>query len=262
MSETAQRPAKRQWLGLLVTTLIGIAATFSVGWFQLSRAEKQAALAEQERGRAIRQNLVSVVEEHVLNDKPIELARLARLIDQRRRDERFAGVITAAELIEQAEFNILSTRYLPFERKQALKPVFDGLYKEMSLSAFAPFPANTPNSSLLNELARQIQEGKSQVALDTLRRLHDAQRREVENARFGARSETLRDLFEQLAKDPLPFIFTFVIYVVLMGFFVRNRFFIRRAVHRIFDSKLDHVEAESQEQNAESANSEKPSNST
>ncbi len=70
-----------------------------------------------------------IVEEHVLNDKPINLARLARLVDQRRRAERIATVITLAEILEQSEFNILNSRYLPFEKKEALKPVLAGMSK-------------------------------------------------------------------------------------------------------------------------------------
>jgi hypothetical protein len=155
----AQRP-KRKWLGLILTTSLGIAATLGVGWYQVLQSEKQAVLAEEERARGVRESLVSIVEEHVLNDRPIDMPRLARLIDQRRRQERVTTPINVAELLEQAESNILGSRYLPFERKQAVKHVFDTLYSDLGALAFAPYSSDESNADLLNTLARQIHSSR------------------------------------------------------------------------------------------------------
>lgn len=49
MTDKDIKPRKLDWLSLAVTTIVGIAATVGVGWYQLSQAEKQAILAEEER---------------------------------------------------------------------------------------------------------------------------------------------------------------------------------------------------------------------
>lgn len=213
---------KRKWVGLLLTTLLGIAATVGVGWYQLSQAEKQAALAEEERARGVRQGLVSIVEEHVLNDKPIELSRLARLVDQRRREEHVTPGITLSEILEQAEFNILNSRYLAFDRKQTLKSVFDTLYSELSTRSFARYSAETVNADLLNQLALQIQEGKSSDALESLKRLQEAHDRDLETSNSRKPAAGLIDAFREVFKNPGPFVPIIVmIYFLIIGWSVK-----------------------------------------
>jgi hypothetical protein len=219
---------RRNLLALILTTLIGVAATVGVGWYQLLRAEQEEALAEQERARAVRHSLVSIVEEYVLNGKPIALAQLARLVDQRRRDERIAGTITISEILEQTEFNILNTRYLPFERKEALKPVFNALYLELSARAFAAYPKDMRNADLLNDLARQIQEGKPTQALEALKRLQEAHVKDLEAAESGRRVPAIGDALREIVAKPGPLVATFVVYILLVWFLFRNR---RRLAH-------------------------------
>jgi hypothetical protein len=107
MAITDERKSKKHWPSLIITTLLGIAATVGVGWYQLSKAERQATLAENERVKIVQESLVSIVEEHVLNDKPIDLGRLTRLIDHRRKEQKVETNITVTEVLEKAEFNIL-----------------------------------------------------------------------------------------------------------------------------------------------------------
>jgi len=223
MAEDKSTHPKRNWLALIIATVLGIAATVGVGWYQLFRAENQAALAEQERTRAVRQALVSILEEHVLNDKPINLARLARLVDQRRRSERVTTAITTAEILEQAEFNILNTRYLPFERKEALKPVFDELYSDLSSRAFAPYAPEEPNSDLVNELASQIQGGNRQEALTALKRLQDAHKKDLLSAESGREERSLKQFVDQIIKDPVPVLLVVVVYMMFTFFFLIRR---------------------------------------
>jgi len=73
-------------------------------WYQAYASQKEFAAAELERAKSIKQSAIAIVEEQVLNAKKLELDRLARLIDQRRRDEKISVPITASEVVEQAEF--------------------------------------------------------------------------------------------------------------------------------------------------------------
>lgn len=199
MSETEGERPKRNWIGLVVTTLIGIGATVAVGWYQLAEAERQAVLAEQERARAVRSELVSIVEEYVLNNQAIDLVRLNRLSDQRRREERVATPIGVSELLEKAEFNILSSRYLPFDKKQSLKSVFDTAYSDLATRAFAPYSDATPNASLFNTLARQLQDGKTTDAIQTLKQLQQTYEKDLADARGAVRPPSFIEALGRVA---------------------------------------------------------------
>jgi len=243
MNDARPERPKRNLLALVITTLIGVAATVGVGSYQLFRAEQEAVLAEQERARAVRQSLVSIVEEHVLNRKPISLAQLARLVDQRRRDERINATIALSDIIEQVEFNVLNTRYLPFERKEALRPVFNALYLELGTRTFAAYPPETRNAELLNDLARQIQEGKPAHALEALKRLQDAHVKDLEAGSASRRGPAVKDVFRELIENPAPLVITFVAYIFLAWLLFRNRRVLARVIWRLRETQEDRKEA-------------------
>lgn len=182
---------------------------------------------------------MSIIEEHALNDKPIDVPRLTRLIEQRRRQERVSTPITVAELIEQAEFNILGTRYLAFDRKQALKAVFDSLYSDLSTRSFAPYSSETPKADLLNSLARQIQDGKSTEALETLKRLQEAHFRDLQEARSGRRAPRLSDALKELSKDPWPLVVVLVGYLAVGYWIIRRRPELISVLRRAFAPRMD-----------------------
>ena len=154
--ETKTERKSRPWKAIVLTTLITIAVTIAAAWFTISRSEKQAILSEAERARNVKNNLVSIIEEHVINQKPMDYIRLMRLIELKSREEKLITRITARNLIEQAEYNILNSRYLDFKQKETYKAIFDQWYKEMIPAEYSPFKEN-PHADLLNELARNIQ---------------------------------------------------------------------------------------------------------
>ena len=134
MENDIKKSKKTRWVSLVITTLISIAFTIGVAWYQISKSAIQAVEAEQEREKSVRSTLIAIVEEHIINEKPIEISRLARLIELRRREEGVRIPISVSEIFEKAEFNILNSRYLDFERKEKYKTVFDELYIKSLLS--------------------------------------------------------------------------------------------------------------------------------
>jgi hypothetical protein len=147
--------------------------TVSATWYQLRETEGQANAAEAERARAVRQSIISIVEEQSLNGIKLEAGRINRLIDQRRREHNVSLQVSPADVVEQAEFNITSSTYLGVARKEQIKPIFDAFYADFASRSVQTFPPDTPNVALLNELAKQIQEGKTAPALANLRRLQE-----------------------------------------------------------------------------------------
>lgn len=156
----------RHWKTIGVT-VITIAVTIAAAWFTISRSERQAILAEAERSRSVKNNLVSIIEEHVINQKSMDYIRLVRLIELKSREEKLITRITARNLIDQAEYNILNSRYLDFKQKETYKAIFNQWYKEMILADYSPFK-EIPDADLLNKLARDIQQGNTEGSLKLL----------------------------------------------------------------------------------------------
>lgn len=201
--ETQAQSPKKDWFGYIFTTLAGVIATVVVAWYQLYVTQRDAAAAEIERARGVRQVAVAIVEEHALNGKKLEFERLARLIDQRRRDEVVTLPIPVSEVVELAEYSILSSRHLSVERKEEMKPNFDAFYADQRARAFQPSGNQVPTAPLVNEVAKLIQNGKPTDALAALKRLDEVQRGELAEANKKAKPsiiEALLDVFSSPAK--------------------------------------------------------------
>ena len=109
-------------------------ATIAFSWYQSSEAEEEGRKAELEREKAVKKQLVSIVEEHVLNGEPFDLSRLRRITDLQVKEQEIRSSLPILELVEKAELNILDSRYLDFESKKTYKKVFDNIYREIGQS--------------------------------------------------------------------------------------------------------------------------------
>lgn len=212
----------RDWFGYLFTTVIGIIATVIVAWYQLFATQKEVAAAELERARSVKQTAVAIVEEHVLNGKKLETTRLARLIDQRRRDETISIPISVSEVVEQAEFNIASSHHLSVDRKEDIKPLFDAFYSDLASRSFSAFPAGTANADLLNEIAKKIQDGKSSEAISTLKRLEESHAKDLSEASRLAKPGIL-EAFREFTSSPWKLSALVLAYVALFYATLRLR---------------------------------------
>lgn len=231
MTETQATP-KKDWFGYLFTTVAGVIATVVVAWYQLYITQRDAAAAELEKARGVRQAAVAIVEEHVLNGKKLEIERLARLIDQRRRDESITLPIPVTEVVELAEFAISSSRHLSVDRKEEMKPIFDAFYTEQRARSFQPSDGQFPSTSLLNEAAKRIQDGKPADALAALKRLEEVQKRELAEATRKAKPsviEAVLDVFSTPTKAAMfsVFIVGYIWLVAVAYRILRRRNYIR-----------------------------------
>src|SRR5260370_16573693 len=144
MAEDEHKPARRRWLNIVATVFIGLVIPIGIAWYTIYRSESQAVLAEAERARNVRASIVAIVEESVINEKPLETSRIARLIDLRRTEDRVTTPISTTESLCEAQFNILNTRYLDFKQKDKYKNAFDDLYKDLRYSQFTTFKNEVP----------------------------------------------------------------------------------------------------------------------
>ena len=70
---------KKSWIAPTITTLVGVAVSVLVAWYQISLSEEQTQEAERERSKSGKSELVQIVEEHVINQDPLDISRLSRL---------------------------------------------------------------------------------------------------------------------------------------------------------------------------------------
>ncbi len=221
----APRKPKR-WVTVLVTIIVTLAAA----WYTINRSERQAILAEAERAKSVKNNLVSIIEEHIINQKPMDCARLMRLIELKSQEERLITRFTARDIIEKAEYNIINSRYLDFKKKEEYKAGFDELYKEIIPVEFAPFK-DIAQAELLNKLAKNIQERNPEESLNLLSEYVD--KVNIERSNLEKKSVAEISLFEALFQKPTFYILMlayFAFALVFLPFYMR---FFRRFRDRI-----------------------------
>ena len=166
------------------------------------------------------------MEDHVINGKPIDSSRTTRLIEVRRKEESVKLPISVSEIYERAEFNILNTRYLDFGQKEKYNTVFDQLYKGMA--PVQPTEYSGQNADLLNELARNIRDGKTPDALanlDSVAKAFQSSLSELEARRFEPL--TIDEIVRQFSK-PAVIATLVVFYVFVIFFFPPYRRLLRR----------------------------------
>jgi hypothetical protein len=207
-TQTATTIKKRRWPSILASLFFGIVVPVAIGWYTIYRTEAQAVLAESERARNARASIVGIVEENVINQKVLDISRIARLIELRRSQDRVTSPITVEEVVEEAEFNILNTRYLDFKQKDQYKAVFDELYKDLGSRQFAPFKEGQ-HADLLNDLAASIEQGKTTEALEKLNRVVGAYQSDI--AKVSPQKRV--DFFELIFENPVWLISFFVVYL-------------------------------------------------
>jgi len=110
---------------------VGVIVSVLVAWYQINLNEEQIQEAEKERAKSVKNELVQIVEEHVINKKPLDISRLSRLADFRSREENLLLTPTVSEVVENAEFNIIKSQYLEFDKKLEFKGIFNGIYAEI-----------------------------------------------------------------------------------------------------------------------------------
>lgn len=66
------------WTQAIVTLVIGILVTIGTTYYTIYEGNKQAVQAEQERFIKVKDNIVSIVEEHIVNQKKNRLKQFAK----------------------------------------------------------------------------------------------------------------------------------------------------------------------------------------
>ena len=214
------------WVIPTVTTLVGVVVSLLVGWYQINLSEEQAFEAQKERTKAVKNELVQIVEEYVINQKMLDVSRLARLLEFRAKQEKLIVTPSVTDIIENAEFNIIKSQYLEFDKKQQFKDIFDDLYLKLNVSDELKYRGNFENT--VNDIYISIQNGDTKDIPTKLSKvLNEFNNKIVElEAQIDLTEKIdINSFFKVLMRKPELIGFVFVIYStgIYFMFYIRRR---------------------------------------
>lgn len=208
---------RRRWVIPTVTTIAGAVVSLLIAWYQIDLSKEQALQAEKERAKSVKNELVLIVEEHVINQKPLDIYRLARLAKFRAKQESLLIIPTVSEIVENAEFNILKSQYLEFEKKQQIKEIFNGIYSDLSIPESIKYSGAFENT--VNDIYVTIQKGNTKDLPAKVNKLvtdFNTKIAELE-AKIKMHKKTgINELIKAAFDKPVTMIFAFSMYLFLL----------------------------------------------
>lgn len=181
--DTSDSPQKGNgWAPAIVSIILGAFFTVLVGWYtiyynnqQTLEANEQSLQAEKERYIKVKDDLVSIIEEYVVDEKQIDIATLQRLINIRTKEETLKTNILISDIIQKAEYNILNSKHLSVDEKSRYKDLIRIYYDELNETTASSNIIDLPSfeehqfSENLKNLSVKIQEKNTKEALILLK---------------------------------------------------------------------------------------------
>jgi hypothetical protein len=212
------------WAQTIISILIGILVTIGATWYTVVSSRQEVVQAETERLNNVKENLVSIIEEHIVNKDSIDLEGFNRLINNRTREEKLYKRPTIYDLLTQAEYNIQSSKHLSFDKKLEYSKIMSSLYGNIQTDSLNSnlsdnrFPEETLKIiNYLNETNKS--EGKK--LLINLAEKYESEIQNLQKAEI--KKETIID---NLLRSPSKFILILSIYLTFMivfWYYYRNR---------------------------------------
>ena len=158
---------KTNWRPTIISILIGIVIAMLTTWYSINSSKQEAEKAEMERVSKVKDNIVSIIEEHIVNKDTLDLDILNRLIYNRTREENLYRSPTIFDLISLAEYNIQNSKHLSFEKKKDYSKVLDVLFERIISDTKTEF-SEYLYSENANQLLKYIEETKRVEAKNEL----------------------------------------------------------------------------------------------
>jgi hypothetical protein len=205
---------KYPWVSPVITTVIGIVVAIGLTWYQINRSEQEEQKAQVERIKAVKSRMVSIVEDHVINNQSIDISRLSRLIDIKSREANIGSPPRLLEIIQLAELNIINSGYLDFKTKESYKKVFDNIFSNLGKEYKVDY-VDTKNSALIEQLITSIKVGNPEDAISNLQLLLEAHSSELKVLEPQVKNKSDGDrLFTFINEEPM----VIIIFIILYAF--------------------------------------------
>jgi type II secretory pathway pseudopilin PulG len=222
---------KYSWISSVITTVISILVAIGLTWYQINRAEQEEQKAEVERIKTVKNTIVGIVEDHVINNQPISISRLSRLVDIKSREANIKITPRLLEIIQIAELNIINSGYLDFKTKDGYKKVFDSIYSAMRKEYKVNY-IDQKNSALIDQLISSIKVGNSEDSISNLQLLVEAYSADIKELEVKSnRKSDLDRLSDLINNKPLYIVGITIAYIIFfIIFFPRLRKIMRASL--------------------------------
>jgi len=207
-----------------LATILSILATIVVGYFGIVWSQNQFRKAEEERKDRVKEEIVSIIEEHVINKKPITPSRLNRLTEIKCQNEGIPSVFTSYELLENAEYNLLESRHLDFSKKEEYKVLFDSIYQIFIPNVFLRLRNDSTtifskNPELVENLMQNLNSCKTTESITNLETLISIYEIEINSLKKNQQKSEVQERIDDFMNTPFGIvliIFFTIIYFAVM----------------------------------------------
>lgn len=238
--ENENTKKKKGWIAPTITTLVGVVVSLLVAWYQINLSDEQIQEAEKERSKSVKRELVQIVEEHIINQKPLDISRLSRLADFRAQEENLLTAPTVSEIVENSEFNIIKSQYLEFDKKQQFKEIFNGIYAEIYTPDKVDYSGMSENA--VNDILASINEGNNKEVSAKIIKLATDFSSKIEELEAQSKTrdkKSLTDFIKVLLEKPEIWLIATLIYAMILYvlMYIRRRLRRERLLRSRFENE-------------------------
>ncbi|USL95988.1 hypothetical protein D1J36_002445 [Riemerella anatipestifer] len=233
---------KNSWLQTTISIIIGVVFTIGTTWYTIYINKEEAERSELERYNKVKENLVSIIEEHIVNKDSIDFISLNRIINNRIKEENLYKKPEIIDLLSLAEYNIQNSRHLSFDKKIEYSRILSKQFRNIKIDTTllldkVRFPEEIKN---LNENLNNINSSNGKETLIKLINKYENEITDLQEKKI--KKESLADYF---FKSPTRIIIIFAVYAGIMLFYlyyVR----LRRRKRLLYEHRYEIYELEAQ----------------
>lgn len=214
---------KNSWFQTTISILIGILFTIGTTWYTIYINKAEAERSELERYNKVKDNLVSIIEEHIVNKDSIDIASLNRIINNRVKEESLYRKPEVIDLFSLAEYNIQNSKHLNFDKKIDYSRLLSNQIRKLKADTILNVQ-NVRFPDEINSLNNNLSNINSEKGKESLIKLINKYEEEIKNLEEKKiKKESISDF---LFKSPSKLLIIFSCYLlafVLYFYYIRNR---------------------------------------
>lgn len=147
------------WVPTVISIFIGALITVGATWFTIYKARQAEDNAEVERISKIKENVTSIIEEHIVNRDTLNLISLDRLIHITCSEENIKNRPSLYNLLSLSEYNIQISNHLSFEKKHEYSLVIQSLFEKLANDSVS-ITGKSQYTEIVNEISKSLNESK------------------------------------------------------------------------------------------------------
>jgi hypothetical protein len=214
---------KSSWVQTTISILVGIFFTIGTTWYTIYINKEESERSEQERFSKVKENLVSIIEEHIVNKDSIDFISLNRIINNRIKEENLYKKPSIFELLSLAEYNIQNSRHLSFDKKNEYSKIIAKQFKTLKLdTALVIDKIRYPEEiKSLNENLNSLNSQNGKEALTKLINKYEAEIVSLQEKKVS--KESFEDFLFKSPSKLIIIIFAYVFVILGYMYFLRTK---------------------------------------